>query len=70
MGRGSGSDAQIAANEQQSETLDEFMLRMADVKAPNSIKRIAWATGKPIEQVEDELSRLKVKREAMREYFA
>lgn len=46
-----------AANEQQSETLDEFMLRMADVKAPNSIKRIAWATGKTIQEVVDDLSK-------------
>ena len=38
------------------ESLDEFMLRMADVKAPNSIKRIAWATGKTIQEVVDDIS--------------
>lgn len=42
----------------ESESLDDFMARYAeDTKTPNSIKRIAWATGKTIQEVVDDLSK-------------
>lgn len=50
-------DASAAPAQEPPESLDDYMLRMADVKAPNSIKRIAWATGKTIQEVVDDLSR-------------
>jgi hypothetical protein len=36
------------------------MLRMEGVKAPNSIKRIAWGTGKSIQEVVDDIASMDV----------
>jgi hypothetical protein len=53
--------AHVAAQgHEPTETLDEFMLRMEGVKAPNSIKRIAWGTGKSIQEVVDDIASMDV----------
>jgi hypothetical protein len=40
-----------SAAQGRPETLDEFMARNENVLASNSVKRIAYVTGRPIDQV-------------------